>query len=244
MTTTEASSLLTGALEDYIETIFLLVRDQGFARVRDIAKARRVKTGSVSPALKRLAELGLVRYVQREYVGLTDSGEREARRVLARHDLLARFFSEVLQMSPDAADREACVMEHGLSPEGMDRFVRFFEFLCVCPEWLEKFHCCSMVQEDVSACEQMCNGSAPKRKGIEDNTASISDLKPGQQGKVRQVNARGAVRQRLLDMGLLPEVVIRLERVAPTGDPMWISLQGSQIALRCKEAESVLITKV
>jgi Fe2+ transport system protein FeoA len=44
-------------------------------------------------------------------------------------------------------------------------------------------------------------------------------------------------------MGLLPDVVTRLERVAPTGDPVWISLEGSQIALRRKEAASVLITK-
>lgn len=98
---------LTGALEDYLETVFILVREQGFARVRDIAKAREVRSSSVSPALRRLHALGLVEYVRREYVGLTDSGEREARRVLARHDLLTRFFSEVLQMSPSASEKEA-----------------------------------------------------------------------------------------------------------------------------------------
>ena len=73
---------------------------------------------------------------------------------------------------------------------------------------------------------------------------SLLALMPGQEGKVRQVSARGAVRQRLLDMGLLPDVVTRMERVAPTGDPVWISLEGSQIALRRKEAASVLITKM
>jgi Fe2+ transport system protein FeoA len=45
-------------------------------------------------------------------------------------------------------------------------------------------------------------------------------------------------------MGLLPDVVIRVERVAPVGDPVWISLQGSQIALRRKEAETVLVEAV
>ena len=138
-------------------------------------------------------------------------------------------------------------MEHSLSPEGMDRLVRFFEFLCVCPEghpeWLAKFHTCSMVHEDMPACEHACTGSGSRRKDSGDGTMSLLDLMPGQEGKVRQVNARGAVRQRLLDMGLLPDVVTRLERVAPTGDPVWISLEGSQIALRRKEAASVLITK-
>jgi len=238
---------LSGALEDYLETIFLLVREHGFARVRDIAMARSVKSGSVSPALKRLDKLGLVKYTQREYVGLTDAGELEARRVLARHEILARFFSEILQMSPAAAAREACAIEHSLSPEGMDRLVRFFEFMCVCPEgqreWLQRFHSCCLVQEDAPVCEHKLE-RAPSCDGTPgEPTMSVSDLQPGQQGKVRQINARGAVRQRLLDMGLLPQVVVRMERVAPTGDPLWISLHGSHIALRREEAETVLISR-
>jgi DtxR family Mn-dependent transcriptional regulator len=246
MTNVETAKL-TGALEDYIETIFLLVRDHGFARVRDIAKARSVKSGSVIPALRRLAEMGLIKYIQREYVGLTDDGEMEARRVLARHGLLARFFSEILQMSPEAADREACAMEHSLSPEGMDRLVRFFEFLSVCPEghpeWLAKFHGCSRVQDAGGTREHVCPKSGVHSEKQGDVAMSLLDLKPGQEGTVRQVNARGAVRQRLLDMGLLPNAVARMERVAPTGDPVWIRLEGSQIALRRKEAASVLIIK-
>ena len=72
---------------------------------------------------------------------------------------------------------------------------------------------------------------------------NISNLRPGEEGKVSQVRAKGAVRQRLLDMGLLPDVVIRVERLAPTGDPVWISLKGSQIAIRRNEAKAVLISK-
>ena len=71
---------------------------------------------------------------------------------------------------------------------------------------------------------------------------SVSDLKPGQQGMVTRVNARGAVRQRLLDMGLLPNVLLRVERVAPGGGPVWISTQGSQMALRRSEADAILIS--
>ena len=71
---------------------------------------------------------------------------------------------------------------------------------------------------------------------------SVSDLQPGQEGKVRQLNATGSIRQRLLDMGLLPNTTVRLERLAPAGDPIWISLQGSQLALRRKEAQAVLVS--
>lgn len=72
---------------------------------------------------------------------------------------------------------------------------------------------------------------------------SLLDLKPGQQGKIKQVKAKGAVRQRLLDMGLLPNAIAHLERVAPTGDPIWISVEGVQLALRRNEAASVLIVQ-
>jgi len=85
---------LTGALEDYLETIYELVRDRKLARVKDIAKARGVKSGSVSPAMRRLSDLGYIKYVEREFIDLTPTGERAARRIYARHQLLKRFFTD------------------------------------------------------------------------------------------------------------------------------------------------------
>lgn len=235
---------LTGALEDYLETIYQLLREQPFARVRDIAQARDVKAGSVSPALKRLADLGLVKYMRREYVTLTDEGEVEARRVYARHRLLTRFFAEVLQMDPAAADAEACAMEHNLSDEAMDRLVRFFEYMSACPnaspDFLNRFHGCSLVHDDVAPCPHGCTvGTAADQE----ETMSVYDLRPGQSARVTQVQAQGAIRQRLLDMGLLPRARIQVERVAPAGEPVWIRLQGTQLALRRREAEAVLVMR-
>ncbi len=72
---------------------------------------------------------------------------------------------------------------------------------------------------------------------------SLSDLKPGQVGRVTQLLGDGAIRQRLLDMGLVPDAKIEIERVAPTGDPIWIKLQGFQLSLRREEARSVIVAK-
>ncbi len=236
---------LTHALEDYLETIFQLVGDHGFARVRDIASARDVKAGSVSPALKRLADMGLVNYARREYVTLTGEGEAVARRVYARHRLLTRFFHRFLQMPKDAAEQEACAMEHSLSPEGMDRLVRFFEFLGSCPDgartFRDRFHTCSLVHANVEKCKLPCPARDETRAATAASTLSVYDLKPGQQGRVSQVAAGGAIRQRLLDMGLLPDTDLEMLRVAPAGEPVWIELDGSQLALRRKEAEAVLL---
>jgi DtxR family transcriptional regulator, Mn-dependent transcriptional regulator len=241
-----AQGVLTGALEDYLETIYQLLQRQPFARVRDIAKAREVKAGSVSPALKRLADLGMVRYVQREYVTLTDDGEREARRVYARHRLLIRFFTEILQMAPAAAEKDACRIEHTLSDEAMDRMVRFFEYLSACPssppDFLERFHGCSIVHSDAEPCPHHCTAEAGQQLAG-GTSMSVFDMKPGESGCVTQVNAVGAIRQRLLDMGILPDVLVELERVAPAGEPVWIRLEGSQLALRRQEAQAVMVSR-
>ena len=70
---------------------------------------------------------------------------------------------------------------------------------------------------------------------------SVMSLSPGQAGDVVSVGASGAVRQRLLDMGLIPGVRVRVERVAPSGEPVWIRIRGAQLALRRTEAESIFV---
>ncbi|MBW2524601.1 MAG: metal-dependent transcriptional regulator [Deltaproteobacteria bacterium] len=252
--------VLSHALQDYLESIHVLLKESPVARVRDIAKARSVRTGSVISALRRLRDAGLIDYRQREYVNLTPTGEEAARRIYARHQVLSRFFRDVLDMPAELAEQDACAMEHGLSDEGMDRLVRLFEFLGSCPRgepgFLEAFHRCTMAQDEpdpAGHCTGKCHRhpGAPARDGRaahEDSqeqgkatTMSVYDLRPGQSGTVTHVNARGSIRQRLLDMGVLPDAAVELVRVAPAGNPIWIRLDGTQIALRKAEAEAVLV---
>ncbi len=70
---------------------------------------------------------------------------------------------------------------------------------------------------------------------------SILELTAGETGVVQQILGTGAVRQRMLDMGILPKERVRLERIAPSGDPVWIELDGTHLALRRREAASVLL---
>ena len=119
---------ISSSLEDYLETIYLLQRNHGFARVKEIAAARDVKAASVSVALRKLADAKLVRYERREYINLTPEGENAASSIFSRHKLLKRFFCDVLQMSLNKADEQACALEHSLTDEGMDHLVRFLEF--------------------------------------------------------------------------------------------------------------------
>jgi len=249
---------LSGSLEDYLETILLLARKHDQVRVKDIAAEREVRAPSVSLALGKLSDMGLVAHHRREFVELTPTGEREALRVYSRHTLLTRFFAEILQMSPEAAAEQACAMEHVLTDDGMDRLTRFFEYLTCCPsvsqDFLKDFQRCPIVSSSSLHCGPSTDGSfacatpchhdnehlQPQSRTI----MSLSKLAPGARGIVARIDAQGAIRQRLLDMGLLPDVELTVERVAPSGDPIWIKLEGSQIALRLKEAQAVcLVTK-
>lgn len=72
-------------------------------------------------------------------------------------------------------------------------------------------------------------------------TRTVGDLKPGEQARVSTICGAGAIRQRLLDVGLLPAVSIVVERVAPAGDPIWIRFGSLQMSLRRSEARRLLV---
>ena len=67
----------------------------------------------------------------------------------------------------------------------------------------------------------------------------LSQLGRQDAARVVGVQAPGPIRQRLMDMGFLPDAEIRVERVAPAGEPLWIRVCGAQVALRRVEAEAV-----
>jgi DtxR family Mn-dependent transcriptional regulator len=232
---------LTPALEDYLESIYQLVRATGFARVRDIAAARNVRAASVTPAMRRLDDLGLIRYERREYVVLTAQGEDAARRVYGRHQLLSRFFTAFLGLDAAEAEANACAVEHYLTPAAIDGLARYFEFVAICPDatdLVRKFRQCSLVHDEVPPCAATCSvrGPAPAGAG---GPMSISELAPGRRGRIRHVGGGGAVRRRLLEMGLLPNAVVEMARRAEDGDAVWIRMQGFELTLSALEAAAV-----
>ncbi|MBQ1266742.1 MAG: ferrous iron transport protein A [Proteobacteria bacterium] len=66
-------------------------------------------------------------------------------------------------------------------------------------------------------------------------------LEQGKSAIIREVNATGAIRQRLLDMGMIPDMEVIKERTALGGDPVWVKVGSVQIALRKNEAESIVV---
>ena len=67
----------------------------------------------------------------------------------------------------------------------------------------------------------------------------LSELKINDTAKIISVNSVGANRQHLLDMGIIPETIIRFIKLAPLGDPMEFSLRGYKLTIRKQDAENI-----
>lgn len=70
---------------------------------------------------------------------------------------------------------------------------------------------------------------------------TINDLEPGRRARIRRHRSAGAVRQRLLDLGLMPDVEVLMVRSAPLDDPIELKLDATSITLRRKEASTIEI---
>ncbi len=70
---------------------------------------------------------------------------------------------------------------------------------------------------------------------------TLADLEVGQRGVIAAVGGEGALRRRLLDMGLTPKTGVMVRKMAPMGDPMEIFLRGYELTLRKEDAARIQI---
>ena len=102
--------------EDYLETILILRERKGSVRSIDVAGELGFSKPSVSVAMKKLRETGYVLMDEDGLLSLTESGQRVASRIYARHRLLTEFFVR-LGVDEKVAAADACRIEHDISEE-------------------------------------------------------------------------------------------------------------------------------
>lgn len=140
----EEDKALSSNMEDYLEAIANLKKEGRVARVRDIGRILNVKNPSVNAALNTLSRAGLVDHERYGYVDLTDRGEALAEDIINRHNILVRFLTIVLGVDLEAAQADACRMEHSMSSDGFAKMAQFVEYVDTCrkngqAQWLEEF---------------------------------------------------------------------------------------------------------
>lgn len=70
---------------------------------------------------------------------------------------------------------------------------------------------------------------------------TLDQIKPGNGGVIVSVGGEGALRRRLLDMGLTPKTAVWVRKVAPMGDPLELSLRGYLLSIRKEDAAKIEI---
>lgn len=68
---------------------------------------------------------------------------------------------------------------------------------------------------------------------------TLADLKTGESGRIVKINVSGALRRRLMDMGVVANTDVSVEKVAPLGDPIEVRIKSYALSLRIGEARQI-----
>jgi DtxR family transcriptional regulator, Mn-dependent transcriptional regulator len=154
---------LSASLEDYVEAIYHIVNDNGVARSKEIATRLNVSRASVTEALRALSKKKLIIYTPYAAITMTEEGKQIARNVVFKHDVLKRFFTNILDIDEDTAEQSACKIEHSAPPELIDKLINFMDFFNTCPRGGEdflqgfaNFHQRGEIQSDCNDCISTC----------------------------------------------------------------------------------------
>ncbi|MCD6450554.1 MAG: DtxR family transcriptional regulator [Thermotogaceae bacterium] len=213
----------TDSMENYLRVIYEVQLERDIVRIKDIIKRLKVSTPSAVEAVRKLAEKGFVIHEKRSYIKLTQSGIIEAQKIYQNHKVLFRFFKEILNMTEEESEHFSCVMEHHVNEQHVEKIKAFIEFFNKNRQILHDFH---KFWEEVA-----------KMK------ITLDTITPGESVKVAKIEGDPSIKSRLLNMGILPGTTLKIERVAPLGDPIEVMVKGYRLSLRKKEAKSVIVEK-
>ena len=103
--------------ENYLETILVLTQRNGSVRSIDVANEMNFTKPSVSRAMSILKKENLITMENDGRLLLTEEGFKKATAILERHTILTRYIHEVLGVPEEIAEKDACRIEHIISPE-------------------------------------------------------------------------------------------------------------------------------
>lgn len=224
----QAGINLSESMEDYLEAIFNLIKENGSARVTDIANHLEIAASSVNQALKKLNQEGLISQEKYGPIKLTDSGLQAAEKIRCRHQILSIFLNKTLGVSREIADQDACSMEHALSEES---FIKMVDYLSQ-NNYLKEQNCAFKL-----------NRKKEEEKVAVENIM-LDKIKVGSKAEVVKITSKGRLKRKLMDMGLNRGSKVEIKGKAPMGDPIEVKVRGYSLSLRQNEAAEILVKEV
>ncbi|WP_042346597.1 transcriptional regulator MntR [Bacillus massiliigorillae] len=121
--------MATPSMEDYIEQIYILIEEKGYARVSDIAENLSVHPSSVTKMVQKLDQEDYLIYEKYRGLILTTKGKKVGRRLVYRHELLENLL-RIIGVKEENIYHDVEGIEHHLSWNAIDRvgdLVYYFE---------------------------------------------------------------------------------------------------------------------
>lgn len=211
----------TPRIEEYLESIYKLQQVQHPVSTSRLAEHLKLSPPSVSEMVKKLASKGLVSHTEKG-VCLTEEGNSIAKRVIRRHRLSERLLTDILGLKWDEVHDEACRLEHAISPEIEERIAESLGNPRTCPH----------------------GHPIPDKDGklVKERVRSLSELKASEKGIIVSVFEEDPkMLKYLASLGLIPDVCVRVEEVAPFGGPLIVCVSGSRYALGREVASKITV---
>jgi Mn-dependent DtxR family transcriptional regulator len=130
--------VLTPSMEDYLEKIYELMNDKGYARVSDIASSLEVQPSSVTKMLQKLDENEYVTYEKYRGIMLTSRGQKLGKLMKERHHMLEDFL-RMLDVGEETIQRDVEGIEHHVSPKTQSSLQALVLFFAENPNYLKDF---------------------------------------------------------------------------------------------------------
>lgn len=124
----------TPRVEDYVEVIYELILEKGYARIVDIGAHLHVSSPTATKMIQRLAEDGLVVYERYRGIALTEAGTELAKMVRHRHGIVMDFL-RLLEVDEATAHKATEGIEHHLDGETLSRLAELVEAAKRDPAW-------------------------------------------------------------------------------------------------------------
>ncbi|MCD8391522.1 MAG: metal-dependent transcriptional regulator [Firmicutes bacterium] len=116
---------ISKALETYLEVIYVLALKKSYVRITDISVYLGISKPSVNRAVNTLKSNGYVLHEPYGDITLTEKGRAIAEKVYNNHYIIKTFFTDILKISREDAEKEAISVGHSISAGTIDRMVQY-----------------------------------------------------------------------------------------------------------------------
>jgi len=216
---------VTQKTEEYIESIYKLEQKDSIVKPSILAGDLSISQASVTEMVKKLSDDGMVTQSREGGIRLTPKGARSAARVVRRHRLSERLLTDIIGIPFEEAHEEACKFEHVISPEVERNLERALSNPETCPH----------------------GNPIPDIHGKTKDVPSdrLSTLKPKQKGVIEKITEEGRdFLKYLATLGLMPQMEVEVEQVAPFDGPLLIKVNGANYAIGREVASKIWVKKV